>query len=191
MVAKTLWNFTQAGASIGETVGLVGGTIYGLAKKADGFKLANYIALGSLVGMVAGAAIGAGYYGIYSYCTASIANANALAAESATANRISVSLNEFAGTFANDYLNIPGHTWTEDLLTEGWILRQNADMAARIASVATRNAALAAKAAQIAIRCSIAGGIAFVGGITTGAGFGYHYLSNFILEDLPSILHGR
>ena len=26
---------------------------------------------------------------------------------------------------------------------------------------------------------------------TAGAGFGYHYLSNFILEDLPSILHGR
>ncbi|MBQ1752593.1 MAG: RHS repeat-associated core domain-containing protein, partial [Paludibacteraceae bacterium] len=74
MAAKTLWNFTQAGASIGETVGLVGGTVYGLAKKADGLKLANYITLGSIVGMAAGAAIGAGCYGLYSYYAPASAN---------------------------------------------------------------------------------------------------------------------
>ena len=191
MAAKTLWTFTQLGASIGSAVGLVGGAIDGLANKADGWELANYIGTGSLIGMAAGAAIGAGCYYLWSYCAAPVANANALAAEAVTSNRISASLNDFAGTFANDYINIPGHTWTEDLLTEAWILRENADMASKIALAATRNAALAANAAKIAIRYSIAGGIAFAGGITTGAGFGYHYLSKFLFDYIPSRLYGN
>ena len=191
MAAKTLGTFTQLGASIGSAVGLVGGAIDGLANKADGLELANYIGTGSLIGMAAGAAIGAGCYYLWSYCAAPVANANALAAEAVTSNRISASLNDFAGTFANDYINIPGHTWTEDLLTEAWILRENADMASKIAIAATRNAALAANAAKIAIRYSIAGGIAFAGGITTGAGFGYHYLSKFLFDYIPSRLYGN
>ena len=185
MAAKTLGTFVSVGASIGEAVGIVGGTIYGLAKKADGLALANYVGLGSLIGTAAGAVIGAGCYGCYSYCASSIANANAWAAESAIADKISESINQFSGTFATDY------EWTPELLAEGHLLRKNADMASQYAIIAARNAASAALRAKVAIGCSVIVGVTLAGGVTTGAGFGYHYLSNFLFDYIPSHLYGN
>ncbi|MBO6034281.1 MAG: VCBS repeat-containing protein, partial [Paludibacteraceae bacterium] len=77
IAAKTLWNFMQVGASIGSAVGLLGGTIDGLANKADGLELVNYALTGSLIGMAAGAAIGVGCYGIWSYGTSVMASESA------------------------------------------------------------------------------------------------------------------
>ena len=38
--------------------------------------------------------------------------------------------------------------------------------------------------------CSI-GATVLIGGVSTGAGFGYHYLSNFLFDYIPSRLYGN
>ena len=192
MAAKTLWTFTQLGSTIGGTVGTVGGTIYGLAKKADGLELANYSALGSLIGMAAGAAIGAGCYGIYSYCT--------------------------LGTTVESETTIMNLTEAKDIAVQQQkesykVLYENlADKAHKIESISPdeyeaicnvryqtiTNAQKATKDLMIAKSSAVlptvskwanVGYAALTGVGTAGAGFGYHYLSKFLF-DQSSYLYG-
>ena len=214
MVAKTLWNFTQAGASIGETVGLVGGTIYGLAKKADGWELANDAALGSLIGMAAGAAIGAGCYGLYSYYAPASANyttaTNALGV--AEQNWRDASAHEFSCERDFEFAEIDFHN-AEDLIATNREAA-NVDMlsletkrmeAENLFSGATKQFLKVNAEHETAIMnfemahrlllrtkviCSI-GATVLTGGVSTGAGFGYHYLSNFLFDYIPSRLYGN
>ena len=196
MAAKTLWNFTQAGASIGETVGLVGGTIYGLAKKADGFKLANYITLGSLIGMVAGAAIGAGCYGIYSYCTlgTTVESTTETTIMNLTeAKDIAVQQQKEAHEVLYKNLADKANKF-EPILPEDWeVVRHVQSQTITNVQEATKDLMIAKSKVVLPTvsKWANVGYAALTGVGTAGAGFGYHYLSNFILEDLPSILHGR
>ena len=161
--AKTLWHFMSLGATIGANAGIVGGTVYGLAKKADGWDLASCALTGYGVGMVAGAIIGAVSYGVGSYVTSTI------------------TYKEFAVVNANFSIieNLgPNTQLSQEYIELGYMLEE-------LGPVTVPQHSLGAKIAVTA------GGVVLAGGVTAGAGFGYHYLSKFILEDLPSILYGR
>ncbi len=63
-------------------------------------------------------------------------------------------------------------------------------MASEYALIAESNAASAALRVKVAIACSVLGGVALAGCVP-GAGFGYHYLSNFLFDYIPSHLYGN
>ncbi|MBQ6766474.1 MAG: RHS repeat-associated core domain-containing protein, partial [Paludibacteraceae bacterium] len=190
MASKTLWNFTQAGASIGETVGLVGGSVYGLAKKADGWELANYAGLGAGIGLVAGAAIGAGCYGIYSYGGVVANSANDVTRLS---NAKTVAINEADEAYDYFYNSMKKDAKAirpispEKFLAAKEVQRQtlvNVD----VASMNLANARSVASNVRIWANVGYA---ALTGVGTVGAGFGYHYLSNFLFDYIPSHLYGN
>ena len=187
IAAKTLWNFMQVGASIGSAVGLLGGTIDGLANKADGLELVNYALTGSLIGMAAGAAIGAGCYGIWSYGT------SVMASESATVLKLS---NKYtlASEYLTETLTLPaefvnnGGVLTPELCRVGYQMQASARATASACEVAVNAAIAHASRLALAIRISY---VACIGVGATGAGFGGYYLSKFLFEDLPLSLYGH
>ena len=157
MASKTLWNFTQAGMSIGMAVGTVGGTAYGLANNADGLALANYIGLGSVIGMAAGAIIGAGCYYIWSLAAPVQANADNFIAmhnfvEEKKAYDATLSLTELE--------------FDESLHPSAAVELADAIASARTATI-----------------WSMVGYTTLTGVGTVGAGFGYYQLTNLWLKD--------
>ena len=190
MAVKSLLTFTQAGASIGEAVGFVGGTAYGLAKKADGWELANYSALGSLIGMAAGAAIGAGCYGIYSYGGVIANSANDVTRLS---NAKTVAINEADGAYDFFYNSMKKDAKVirpispEKFLAAKEVQRQtlvNVD-------VASMNLANAKSVASNVSIWSKVGFATLVIGGTVDTGLCYHLLSNFLFDYIPSRLYGN
>ena len=190
MAAKTLWTFTQLGSSIGGTVGTVGGTIYGLAKKADGWELANYVALGSLVGIAAGAAIGASCYGVWSYGTSVMASESQYIIDSSTtytyaSERLEMTLS------APAQLQNNGGVITKELVKCGYDMQASARATLNLCSQELEVAmSHASRISRMALAIKLTN-IAFFSAGTAGAGFGYHYLTKFIYEDLDSFLFGN
>ncbi|MBQ1752376.1 MAG: hypothetical protein II109_03060, partial [Paludibacteraceae bacterium] len=218
MAAKTLWTFTQLGSTIGGTVGTVGGTVYGLAKKADGLELANYVGLGSLIGMAAGAAIGAGCYGLYSYYASASAEYMAqesvleilsqdgemitpgelhAAAESpcVTPSISDVQSGAFASSEGGDAMSViksvgssaevaPSVSSSMQVAVGGDL--SNASLPSVANAMYRQPVGIALRG--VALRCTYGAVAVGIGG-TTGACFGYHYLSKFLF-DQSSYLYG-
>ena len=123
-----------------------------------------YIALGSLVGIAAGAAIGAGCYYIWS---------------------LGAPIQSNAANLINIHKTIEGKNALDVTLSMSELLFDE-----EVFSSAGVELADAIASAHTAIIWSNVGYAALTGVGTVGAGFGYHYLTRFIYEDLDSILFG-
>ena len=193
MSARTLWNFTQAGASIGETVGLVGGTVYGLATKADGLELANYAALGSLIGMAAGAAIGAGCYKLsYLYNKEVVKDyvqgEYTWVSKKYTAEFTKTAEEKFSKEINGLLIEAKVPDKTIDTMHNFYVkkqvnimLKEKRDLLYYEAIAIQKNTYYIARAVKALYASS-------VGGLSIGT---YHYLSNFLFDYIPSRLYGN
>ena len=196
--AKTLWHFMSLGATIGANAGIVGGTIYGLANKADGWELASCALTGYGVGMVAGAIIGAGCYKLYSLYVKALANYSAatnalVAAEVNYRNAVSA---EFADAMEADFAEIDFNN--ADINQDSMFTLEQKRIDAEELAQKTLFAAkekeklydLAVvgltKASHLVIGTKVfcpIGATVLIGGVSTGAGYGYYQLTNLWLKD--------
>ena len=166
-----------------------------------------YIALGSLVGMAAGAAIGAGCYGFYSWYAAKAAVPNIIEANVAAQKAY---LKSARGYYESERIatlkynnNLRPRLLARKVYTSAdrYLIRQAyIENQTRILlknsykELVREGASLTRAAIQTAAtvqKISIAGGIVFSGSILTGASFGYYYLSNFLFDYIPSRLYGN
>ena len=128
--------------------------------------------------MAAGAAIGAGCYGIWSYGTSVMASESANVLElSNTYTLASEHLTE-TGTLTAEYIN-NGGVLTKELCRVGYQMQESARATASACKVALDAAIAHASRLALAIRISY---VACIGVGTTGAGFVYHYLSKFLFD---------
>ncbi|MBO6034639.1 MAG: RHS repeat-associated core domain-containing protein, partial [Paludibacteraceae bacterium] len=199
IAAKTCLGWTMAGATIGESVGLVGGMAYGLANKAKGWDLAGCALTGSGIGLVAGAIIGAGCYGLYSWFVASSNAARASASASVMGTTIQCEAHsnvlkvQKRLTTLTGFENTPAYrNLTIDLEKSMEVAGvKNVQEAIEFVNYAQRinrpiiaSAEIAAASAcrRIAIVSAIIGTVG-TGGILAGAGYGYYQLTNLWLKD--------
>lgn len=146
--------------------------------------------------MVAGAAIGAGCYGIYSYCTlgTTVESTTETTIMNLTeAKDIAVQQQKEAHEVLYNNLADKAHKLEPISPEDLEVVRHVQNQTITNVQNATKDLMIAKSKVVLPTvsKWANVGYAALTGVGTAGAGFGYHYLSNFILEDLPSILHGR